>query len=311
MKINYLYFLMFVVTGMMAAACCDTPSTKRNYAGKYTGEYTSRIAFPVGGLGTGMFCIEGSGAVSNMNIRHRNEMQHEPVMFAGLYLKDTPNGSMVIEGQVPDWKKFGQPQSTKGYGGTWGFPRFKECDFDAQFPFAHLEMRDDELKVDVNMKVWNPFIPTDEDNSGLPVAGFEYTFKNNYDKEIEGIFSYHSKNFAFIHRGENTFKSIKNGFIVSQGGLEGEPWHQVDFAVYTDDPDTKVNHCWFRGLGFDPLTMCWNEMSTGIIKENPANRPNAPGASLFVPLQLEAGRIKDDQPLYGMVCSFFSCQGRS
>ena len=35
------------------------------------------------------------------------------------------------------------------------------------------------------MKVWNPFIPTDENNSGLPVAGFEYTFKNKYAKEVE------------------------------------------------------------------------------------------------------------------------------
>ena len=71
-------------------------------------------------LGTGMFCVEGSGAISNMNIRHKTEMLNEPTMFAGLYLKGVDNGSIVVEGQVPDWKKFGQPQSTKGYGGTWG-----------------------------------------------------------------------------------------------------------------------------------------------------------------------------------------------
>ena len=46
----------------------------RDYNEKYTGEYTSRIAFPIGGLGTGMFCVEGSGAISNMNIRHKTEM---------------------------------------------------------------------------------------------------------------------------------------------------------------------------------------------------------------------------------------------
>ena len=152
----------------------------RDYNEKYTGEYTSRIAFPIGGLGTGMFCVEGSGAISNMNIRHKTEMLNEPTMFAGLYLKGVDNGSIVVEGQVPDWKKFGQPQSTKGYGGTWGLPRFKDCDFEVKFPFAKLRMSDDELKMDVTMKVWNPFIPTDENNSGLPVAGFEYTFKNKY-----------------------------------------------------------------------------------------------------------------------------------
>ena len=77
----------------------------RDYNEKYTGEYTSRIAFPIGGLGTGMFCVEGSGAISNMNIRHKTEMLNEPTMFAGLYLKGVDNGSIVVEGQVPDWKK--------------------------------------------------------------------------------------------------------------------------------------------------------------------------------------------------------------
>ena len=63
----------------------------RDYNEKYTGEYTSRIAFPIGGLGTGMFCVEGSGAISNMNIRHKTEMLNEPTMFAGLYLKGVDN----------------------------------------------------------------------------------------------------------------------------------------------------------------------------------------------------------------------------
>lgn len=63
--------------------------------------------------------------------------------------------------------KFGQPQSTKGYGGTWGLPRFKDCDFEVKFPFAKLRMSDDELKMDVTMKVWNPFIPTDEITQGF------------------------------------------------------------------------------------------------------------------------------------------------
>ena len=213
----------------------------RDYNEKYTGEYTSRIAFPIGGLGTGMFCVEGSGAISNMNIRHKTEMLNEPTMFAGLYLKGVDNGSIVVEGQVPDWKKFGQPQSTKGYGGTWGLPRFKDCDFEVKFPFAKLRMSDDELKMDVTMKVWNPFIPTDENNSGLPVAGFEYTFKNKYAKEVEAIFSYNSKNFVDIRNGGASIRPIENGFIISQKGTETQPFHQADFAIFTDEPETKVN----------------------------------------------------------------------
>ena len=208
------------------------------------------------------------------------------------YLKGVDNGSIVVEGQVPDWKKFGQPQSTKGYGGTWGLPRFKDCDFEVKFPFAKLRMSDDELKMDVTMKVWNPFIPTDENNSGLPVAGFEYTFKNKYAKEVEAIFSYNSKNFVDIRNGGASIRPIENGFIISQKGTETQPFHQADFAIFTDEPETKVNYCWFRGWSFDSFTMCWNEMSSGVIKENPANMADAPGASLYVPFRLQPGESK-------------------
>lgn len=237
---NGFYFLGLCICLCLWASCSSMEEV-RDYNEKYTGEYTSRIAFPIGGLGTGMFCVEGSGAISNMNIRHKTEMLNEPTMFAGLYLKGVDNDSIVVEGQVPDWKKFGQPQSTKGYGGTWGLPRFKDCDFEVKFPFAKLRMSDDELKMDVTMKVWNPFIPTDENNSGLPVAGFEYTFKNKYAKEVEAIFSYNSKNFVDIRNGGASIRPIENGFIISQKGTETQPFHQADFAIFTDEPETKVN----------------------------------------------------------------------
>lgn len=288
---NGFYFLGLCICLCLWASCSSMEEV-RDYNEKYTGEYTSRIAFPIGGLGTGMFCVEGSGAISNMNIRHKTEMLNEPTMFAGLYLKGVDNGSIVVEGQVPDWKKFGQPQSTKGYGGTWGLPRFKDCDFEVKFPFVKLRMSDDELKMDVTMKVWNPFIPTDENNSGLPVAGFEYTFKNKYAKEVEAIFSYNSKNFVDIRNGGASIRPIENGFIISQKGTETQPFHQADFAIFTDEPETKVNYCWFRGWSFDSFTMCWNEMSRGVIKENPANMADAPGASLYVPFRLQPGESK-------------------
>ena len=37
-------------------------SEKRIYNGAYRDEYLSRVAFPIGGIGAGMFCLEGTGA---------------------------------------------------------------------------------------------------------------------------------------------------------------------------------------------------------------------------------------------------------
>src|SRR5690349_2648623 len=68
------------------------------YNGTYSGEYLNRIAFPVGGLGAGMFCVEGTGAVSNMSIRNRPDVFNEPQFFAGLSVKGIANGAKVVEG---------------------------------------------------------------------------------------------------------------------------------------------------------------------------------------------------------------------
>lgn len=55
--------------------------------GRYSRTNNGRVAFPVGGMGAGMFCLEGTGAVSHMSIRHHPEVFSEPVMFGALYVK--------------------------------------------------------------------------------------------------------------------------------------------------------------------------------------------------------------------------------
>jgi len=54
------------------------------YNGYYYGEHLSRVAFPIGGIGAGMFCIEGTGAISHMSVRNRPEVFNEPCMFAAI-----------------------------------------------------------------------------------------------------------------------------------------------------------------------------------------------------------------------------------
>ena len=41
----------------------DIKSDKHEYNGYYSGKNLDRIAFPVGGMGAGMFCLEGTGAI--------------------------------------------------------------------------------------------------------------------------------------------------------------------------------------------------------------------------------------------------------
>ena len=286
--IKHSYFIL-LLAAFLGSGCSDGNSSRarRAFNAPYQGEYLNRIAFPIGGIGTGMLCIEGTGAISHVSLRHHPELFHEPCMFAAIHVKGLENGAKILERTIPDWKKFGMRESSLGNGGTtWGLPRFMEGTFSVRFPFAEIKLKDAGMPLDVTLKAWNPFIPTDEDNSGLPVGAIEYTFRNTGAEVVEAVFSYNSRNFMYVHgKGSSSVEPLEHGFILSQTGTENEPFHQGEFAAFTDDPQTKTDRLWFRGGWFDPLTIRWNEVAAGIIKENNFE-PGAPGGSLFVPFEL-------------------------
>jgi uncharacterized protein (DUF608 family) len=298
MKKNALYRFIWIPIIIVSLISCSR-SNKGNklegheFNGPYYGENLERIAFPIGGIGAGMFCIEGTGAISHMSVRNRPEMYNEPEMFAAISVRGAENGALVIEGQVPEWKKFGNPNSGNGSpGATFGLPRFENCSFVSRFPFAHISLSDPDIPVEVEITGWSPFIPTDADNSSLPVGGIEYTFKNTGSSKIDAVFSYNSVNFMSRNGGNASIKPVMNGFILSEDGVKDKPATKGDFAVYTNEPGTVIDYCWFRGGWWDPLTMTWNTILKGETRENPPVEKGAPGASLFVPVTLDPGGEK-------------------
>ena len=266
---------------------------KRKFNSEYSGTYLNRIAFPIGGIGAGMFCLEGTGAISHMSVRNHPDVFNEPCMFAALSVKGIKNGTKVIEGQVPEWKKFGQPDSANGSGGsTFGLPRFRNSKFKARFPFAEIELHDDDMPVAIGLTGWSSFIPTDNDNSSLPSGAFEYTFRNTGTTKIDALFSYNSRNFMSVPDGLNKIKPIPGGFILSETGIKNKPESKGDFAIITDDPKTIVDQCWFRGGWFDPLTITWETIMKGEARQKDPVDQSAPGASLYVPFSLDKGEKK-------------------
>ncbi|HVM89279.1 MAG TPA: GH116 family glycosyl hydrolase [Puia sp.] len=264
----------------------------RHYNGPYTEEYLNRVAFPMGGMGAGMICMEGTGAISHVSIKNKPDIFNEPGMFAAVVVKGTANGAKLLEGPVPDWKKFGRENAGNGSeGSTTGLPRFRNASFLARFPFGYLDISDNDLPLKIKITGWSPFIPTDDNNSSLPVAAMEYHFTNTGNSEINAVFSFNTKNFIKVDDGKNRISSIKNGFIITEEGTK-EKTLRTDMAFFTDDDTTVVDHCWFRGGWWDPLTMAWNAVKNAEIKSVAAVESNAPGASLYVPFSLSPGKEK-------------------
>ena len=229
MKKGCLFYIMVCFLTMKALPQTGFSSDHREFNGVYRGEYLNRVAFPVGGIGAGMFCLEGTGTISHMSVRNNPDIFNEPCMFAAISVKGMQGGAKVLEGPVPDWKKFGQLQAGKGSPRTtWGFPHFDEAEFLARFPFGIITLRDKKLPLEVRMSGWNPFIPTDPDNSSLPVGAIEYHFRNTSSRSLDLVFSYNSKNFMKQSGdGKNAVKALKNGFVLYQEGNEKEPEKQV------------------------------------------------------------------------------------
>jgi uncharacterized protein (DUF608 family) len=253
----------------------------------YAGPYIDQIAFPIGGIGAGMFCLEGTGAISHLSIRHAPDVDYEPPVFAALSVKNQPRSARVLEGPVPDWKKFGTRQAGLGDGGhTWGLARFREVSFAAHFPFAEVSLRDKDLPATVHITGWSPFVPTDPDNSSLPMGALEYRITNTSTETHEYVFSFN----APVLWDFSQVQPMNRGFILSQDSAAA-PEKKGDLAFFTDDPATQVDNCWFRGGWWDPLTMAWQNIQNAEIHPN-LPQPNSSGASLYVPFTLKPGQSK-------------------
>ena len=275
---------LFNVAMLFPGKVMSQNSEGREFNGKYQKEYLDKLAFPIGGIGAGMFCLEGTGAISHVSLRHHPDVMNEPYTFAAIYVKGVENGAKVLEGQVPTWKWFGPAQSGLGRGDkTYGLPRFEEAVFQTRFPFATIDLRDKDMPLVAKITGWSPFIPTDADNSSLPVGVLEYQFTNTSDKAIETVFSYNTKNFI---DGQGTIRGVKNGFV-----LESDQ-NNSGLAIYVDNAAAVVDHCWFRGAWFDPQTVVWDNIRYGRIADKRPVKGVAPGASVYVPLTLQPGETK-------------------
>lgn len=268
--------------------------SQRRYNEAYRGEQLNRVAFPMGGIGSGMICLEGTGALSHVSLRHRPEVFNEPCVFAAVSVKGRPAAARVLEGQVPPWKLFGAPGAGNGAAGaSFGLPRFTEAAFQSRFPFGTVTLHDDRVPLEVQVTGWSPFEPGDADNASLPVAALEYRFTNRGKSALEAVFSFNAKNFMAAGNGQ-AVRPAEGGFILWGGAPKDKPWEEGAFCASVSEPGVKVNTAWFRGGWWDALTLAWNDVAQAACYERgPVTSGDpSPGGSLFVPFELAPGASK-------------------
>ena len=158
---------------------------------------------PIGGLGAGCICLNGYGGIQDFSIHTRPETTALPAGFSAnsseaaftdsAYQGTEWSDKALVEGPFPPFKIFDQGLQGQGLrrGGFEGFPRFAKCTFTAEYPFGEASLSDPALPIEVKLVGWNPFIPLDDKNSGIPCAILEYTLRNTSARPVDYEFSYH------------------------------------------------------------------------------------------------------------------------
>ena len=149
----------------------------------YRGAFLNELIFPLEGIGTGSIGLAGNGALVDWEIFNRpNKGSINP--YSGFAVRaEYPDGRSVTRVRQGDWQRklSGEysRENFKGYGfgpsetTFCGFPHFRKVSFCATFPIATVTFRDPDFPGKVVMTAFNPMIPLDADNSGIPATFFD------------------------------------------------------------------------------------------------------------------------------------------
>lgn len=251
--------------------------------------YTSdcdQFAFLIGGIGTGNFSIGARGELKDWEIfgsaGKGNYLQNT---FFALRVcgADEKPFFRVLEGQIRP--PFNKPIGFRDHEFA-GLPRFKDTRVTAKYPFVNVRFLDHRSPVKVALEAFNPFIPLDADNSGLPCGILKYTVKNTTSEDLEVSVAGSMANGALIsgyhkHTWEDyDRKGLPKQSIFEKGGISGifyetegispEDTRYASMALATPDKPVTIQKSWLNGGWWDGLQNFVNDfISDGELEADP------------------------------------------
>ena len=274
----------------------------------FAGDRTTQIAMPIGGIGAGSLCLNGYGGLQDFSIRTRPETSGLPegftsnspeAGFAILHVKGASPVTRLVEGPFPPFKIFDQGLQGQGLrrGGFEGFPRFTMCTFKGEYPIGEVQLGDTVLPIDVTITGWNPFIPLDDKNSGIPCAILEYKLGNKAGAPIDYQFTFHLSHLASGCKPEqasslNQVVPGKGVYLSNSEASNSEGFGSACLIAIGETP--RIKAMWLRSPGweFDSMSALWREVSSGNFVSNDGiditDRAGRNGASILLEGRLAA-----------------------
>lgn len=232
--------ILLVVTLNIAASYAQWSPQVWPIIKHYDASSLKHIALPLGGIGTGTVSLGGRGELRDWELMNVPAKGFSTVTtgnnapFFAIYVKnkDGKTQTKALMGKLYDEEYLhyeGRPVDHHG------LPRFETASFDAAYPFGQVNLEDKTLPLKVKIKGFNPLIPTDADNSGLPIAILTYEISNTSNQAIEVAVCGSIRNFIGKNGQQNT--SDWKGDVIPVGAKKNRNTYRVSKN--------------FRGIYFD------------------------------------------------------------
>lgn len=183
MKASSLATGMAVMGNSSASAAEADPSDPM----VYTGERLKCVAMPLGGIGTGTVALCGDGSLRQWQIF--NTINHLAFLPATHFLLRV-GGGRAQPIFLQSSETYDIPYEADTNGNTdyvvppylsellKTYPGVESITYTGEYPFARLDYTIPDSTIGVSLEAWNPMIPGNVRDSGIPVALFTFTLTN-------------------------------------------------------------------------------------------------------------------------------------
>ena len=279
----------------------------------YDKDHLRQIGLPLGGIGTGVVSLGGRGNLHDWEVVNRPAKGFDlQQTFFSLYTRsaDGQKTATALEGLIP-------PADYEGARGATipnhGLPRFRECCFEAAYPFGQVTLSDADVPLSAQLRAFNPLIPTDSDNSGIPVAILRYVLTNDSDADIEAAVCGSVQNFigadgtSGAPKGNhNSYREVDGlaGIFMQSAGVDPDAPQWGTLALTTplppsvppsqwgeaqQVPEITARTAWANYSWGDSLLDFWDDFSEdGRLEERERDGKDDPTGSLCVSLVVPA-----------------------
>jgi non-lysosomal glucosylceramidase len=234
----------------------------------YRDRHLKEISFPLGGIGTGCIGLAGNGRLIDWEIFNRPN-KGSINGFSHFAIRAESEGRLldarIINGDLhPPYTGNG---TGYGFGPSReylaGLPHFRSVEFLGEYPFATLTFKEASFPGKVTMRAFNPFIPLNDKDSGIPAAIFEIEVKNTTKKSVL---------YTIAGTLTNTLPGVSSNTISKEDGISSlfmtadffKPGDTGfgDLCISTEAEDVSFQQYWYRGNWFDSLEIYWKDLSS-------------------------------------------------